>query len=319
MQYSELKTAIQDYAQNSEATFVSHINDFIIAAEDAVFLAVQMPAFWKSDVGRTCTAGTAEYTLDAGVLDIFSVRIGGSSITQSSGVQKGPVKYLLLKDYDFMLEAYPGIDSSSVKSATVTGISQASEAVVTATNSFANGDIVLLDGVSGMTDVNGNYYVVSDRSDSNFKIKSGSSYVNSSAFSAYSSGGVASDGLSTGVPKYYAVSSASVSTSDPTMTIRLGPVPNDSYPITVDYSGKTTTDSITDGGDTKKTWLSVTAPDVLLYGSLMQAYVFMKGEPDMIQVYDTKFKEALGLLKNMGESRQVDDNYVSSASNASAG
>ena len=235
MKYSELKAAIQDYTQNSEATFVSNINNFIIAAEDVVFMAIPMPAFWKSDLPRDCVGGTAEYELDAGVLDIFSVRIGEVVGNQDTGVTYGPSKYLLLKNYDFLLEAYPGSNSEQT----------------------------------------------------------------------------------TGVPKYYAISSAGVveAKGDPTMTIRLGPAPDKAYPFTVDYYGKTASDSITEKDD-KETWLSVTAPDVLLYGSILQAYVFMKGEPEMIQAYDGKFKESLGLLKNLVDSRQVDDNYVSKAPDA---
>jgi hypothetical protein len=100
------------------------------------------------------------------------------------------------------------------------------------------------------------------------------------------------------------------------MTIRLGPAPDAAYPLTVDYYGKTVGDSITSGSTpaaplTTKTWLSVTAPDALLYGALVQAYTFMKGEPDMIQAYESKFVESLMFLKNMGEGRQTDDVYVS--------
>ena len=310
MQYSTLKTAIQDYCQNSESTFVSHINDFIIAAEDKVFSSVSMPAFWKNDIDQVCADGTAEYTLDAGVLDIFSVRISEGTTSQStSGVQFGPSRYLIRKDYDFMLEAYPG--STSGLSATVTGISQASQAVVTASNTFADDDLVYIDGVSGMTQVNGNFYRVSDRADANFKIKSGGSYVNSSGYGAWSSGGTATSGVYTATPKYYAVSSSGVSSSDPAMTIRLGPIPDAAYPMTVDYYGKIAADSITNNStDGNKTWLSVTFPDVLLYGSLVHAYIFMKGEQDVLQGYEAKFNEGLAMVKNLSEGRQSSDAYT---------
>ena len=229
MQYSELKTAIQDYCQNSETTFVSHITDFIIAAEDKIFATISMPAFWKSDVDQVCIDGTSEYELDAGVLDIFSVRVSEGTTAQSSGVAFGPVRYLMRKDYDFMLEAYPGTASASEK----------------------------------------------------------------------------------GIPKYYAVSSSGVSSSDPTMTIRLGPIPDDVYPMTVDYYEKIAANSITNNStDGNKTWLSVSFPDVLLYGALTQAYIFMKGEQDILQAYEMKFNEGLSLIKNLGEGRQVSDAYT---------
>lgn len=71
------------------------------------------------------------------------------------------------------------------------GISQATEAVVTATNTFSDGDVVYISGVVGMTEVNTNSYVVSDRTGSNFKIKKDGDYVDSSGFTAWSSGGTA--------------------------------------------------------------------------------------------------------------------------------
>ena len=316
MQYSELKTAIQDYCQNSEETFVAHINDFIIAAEDKIFSVVSMPAFWKSDLNQVCADGTAEYTLDAGVMDIFSVRISeGTSSQSTSGVQFGPSRYLIQKDYDFLLEAYPGSTSGTSATLTTPGISEATEAVVTATNTFANDDLVYIDGVVGMTEVNGNFYRVSDRSDANFKIKSGGSYVNTTeGYTTWSSGGTATSGVDTSTPKYYAVSSSGVSSSNPTMTIRLGPIPNAAYPMTVDYYGKVAADSITydpegvDVPDANKTWISVTFPDVLLYGALVEAYIFMKGEQDILQSYQMRFNEGLSMVKNFGEGRQASDN-----------
>ena len=63
----------------------------------------------------------------------------------------------------------------------------------------------------------------------------------------------------------------------------------------------------------------MTAPDVLLYGSLVQAYTYMKGEQDIIQLYDKQFLEGLGLLKNMGEARQPSDLYREGQKRTAAG
>ena len=230
MNYTELVTAIKDYCQNSESTFVTHIDDFIIAAEDKVFMAIQMPAFWKQDIDQVTAADDAEYDLPAGSVDILSARVNENAGSSAGFVDKGPVRYLLRKDYDFLLEAYPGDTTSPSTTA------------------------------------------------------------------------------SKGIPKYYAVSSAGLSGTNPTLTVRLGPIPDAVYALTFDYYGKSSSDSITVGGTTS-TWLSVTAPDVLLYGSLVQAYTFMKGEPDMVQMYEKQFVEGLGLLKNMGEARQTSDAY----------
>jgi hypothetical protein len=61
-----------------------------------------------------------------------------------------------------------------------------------------------------------------------------------------------------------------------------------------------------DGGTT---WLSVNAPQAMLYGSLIAAYTFMKGEADVLQNYNAQFTEAVGRLKNLGEARETSDAY----------
>jgi len=94
----------------------------------------------------------------------------------------------------------------------------------------------------------------------------------------------------------------------------LGPAPDKAYPMTTTYYGKTTTDSITSGvtsGDASinQTWLSVTFPNVLLYGALVQAYIYMKGEPDMIQMYEKQFSDGLLLLQNTESTRMENDDF----------
>jgi len=56
-------------------------------------------------------------------------------------------------------------------------------------------------------------------------------------------------------------------------------------------------------------WLSENAPDCLLYGSLIEAYTFMKGEPDVMANYDKRFSEAVSRLKNLAEGKNTKDNY----------
>jgi hypothetical protein len=46
-----------------------------------------------------------------------------------------------------------------------------------------------------------------------------------------------------------------------------------------------------------------------LYGSLVEAYIFMKGEADMAAAYETKYKEALGLAKRLGDGLERGDAY----------
>lgn len=57
------------------------------------------------------------------------------------------------------------------------------------------------------------------------------------------------------------------------------------------------------------TWLSENAPTVMLYGSLVEAYIFMKGEPDMISVYDQRFSQALSNLNGYAQAVEGLDFY----------
>ena len=86
---------------------------------------------------------------------------------------------------------------STTESATITGISQADPAVVTANNNFKEGQQVTISSVSGMTEVNGNVYTVRNPSGTTFELydTDGTTSIDSSAFTAYSSGGTAAHGV----------------------------------------------------------------------------------------------------------------------------
>ena len=68
--------------------------------------------------------------------------------------------------------------------------------------------------------------------------------------------------------------------------------------------------SITETSD-GTSWLGTNAPDTLLYGCLIEAYTFMKGEPDVITLYDKRYKEALQQLIIEGDGRNRKDAYRS--------
>jgi len=60
-----------------------------------------------------------------------------------------------------------------------------------------------------------------------------------------------------------------------------------------------------------ETWLGDNFDSVLLYGALVEAVTFMKGEADMVQLYNTKYTEALGLAKRLGDGMERQDAYRS--------
>lgn len=129
-------------------------------------------------------------------------------------------------------------------------------------------------------------------------------------------------GLETGIPRYYAVTSVSDSAGEPVMQIRLGPTPDAIYNTEIEHYGKSATDSITSGNTpggaaTTTTWLSVAFPDVLLFGAVHQAYIYLKGDADVMGYYEGEFNKGLMLLKNIGESRQDTDTYSDQGDKAS--
>jgi hypothetical protein len=66
---------------------------------------------------------------------------------------------------------------------------------------------------------------------------------------------------------------------------------------------------LTAGAEGATTWLSENAEISMLYGSLLEAYIYMKGEPDLMQQYEKRFVEAITGLKLFGEAKEVTDEY----------
>jgi hypothetical protein len=112
----------------------------------------------------------------------------------------------------------------------------------------------------------------------------------------------------TGIPKYYALFGPAIVGSAITteLTFILGPTPNTNY--TAELHFYYYPESITTAGTS---WLGDNFDTVLLYGSLVEAYTFMKGEPDMLALYDGKYKEALAQAKRLGDGMERQDAYRS--------
>jgi len=114
--------------------------------------------------------------------------------------------------------------------------------------------------------------------------------------------------VSTGTPKYYALFGPTVITQDITneLSFIIGPTPDNSYAVELHYNYYP--ESIADAVS-GTSWLGDNFDSVLLYGVLVEAYTFMKGEPDLMQLYDTKFKEAAALYKTLADGKQRGDTY----------
>lgn len=112
----------------------------------------------------------------------------------------------------------------------------------------------------------------------------------------------------TGIPKYYSIFGPTVAGTTVTneLSFILGPTPDAVYSVELHYYYYPET-IVTAG----TSWLGDNMDIVLLYGSLVEAYTYMKGEPDMMNLYNQKYMEALNLAKRLGDGLERSDAYRS--------
>jgi hypothetical protein len=101
----------------------------------------------------------------------------------------------------------------------------------------------------------------------------------------------------TGVPRYYAVFDND--------TLLIGPPPDAGYAVELHYFYEPPSIVTQTAG----TWLSDNAENTLLYSCLVEAYTYLKGEPDLLSLYLGRYKESLVALKTIGEGRNRSDTY----------
>ena len=112
----------------------------------------------------------------------------------------------------------------------------------------------------------------------------------------------------TAVPKYYALFGPTVSGSTITneLSFILGPTPDAIYGVELHFYYYPESITTASSG---QTWLGDNFDTVLLYGSLVEAYTYMKGENDMMALYNQKYMEALALAKRLGDGLERSDAY----------
>ena len=201
--FTTLKSAIQDYTQNTESTFVADLGTIIKQAEDRIVKSVELPNFRKNVTG-SFTSGNQYLSTPSDYLYPFSLAVLDSDSAYT---------YLLSTDVSFIREAYPSASS-------------------------------------------------------------------------------------TGVPKHYAQFDDN--------TFIVGPTPNAN--LTAELHYYYIPQSITESSD-GTSWLGTNAPELLLYGSLLEAYTFMKGEPEIMVNYEKRFQEALQRLTLLSDGYNRKDAY----------
>ena len=187
--FTTLKTAIQDYTQNTESTFVTNLPIIIVQAENRIIKSVELPNF-RQNVTGTLTSGNPYLSTPSDYLYPFSLAV----------LDSNNYDYLLNKDVSFIREAYPTAST-------------------------------------------------------------------------------------TGSPKFYA------QFDDDTFIV--APTPDANLTVELHYFYIPQSITVASSGES---WLGTNATEALLYASLVEAYTFMKGEPDIMANYEKRFQEALQKL-----------------------
>ena len=200
--YSGLKTATQNYLDNTETTFTNTLDTFIQTTEERILKAVQLPVFRKNVTG-TLTDGNTYLSTPTDFLSPYSLAVLDSSSNYT---------YLLLKHVSWIRDYTPAAATE-------------------------------------------------------------------------------------GEPLYYA------QFDDDSFIV--APTPSSNLTVELHYYYRPA--SLTTVGDDNQSWLSKNAPNAMLYGCLVEGAVFMKSSPETITLYETKFQEALGMLKVLGEFKDVRD------------
>jgi len=200
--YSGLKTATQNYLDNTETTFTNTLDTFIQTTEERILKAVQLPVFRKN-VSGTLTDGNTYLSTPTDFLSSYSLAVLDSDSNYS---------YLLLKHVSWIRDYTPAAATE-------------------------------------------------------------------------------------GQPLYYAQ-------FDDT-TFIVAPTPSSDLTAELHYYYRPA--SLTTVGDDNKSWLSENTPNAMLYGCLVEGAVFMKALPDTVMLYESKFQEALAMLKLLGEFKNVRD------------
>jgi hypothetical protein len=112
----------------------------------------------------------------------------------------------------------------------------------------------------------------------------------------------------TGIPAYYALFGPTVtnSTISNELSFLLGPTPDGTYTVELHYYYYPESITTASSG---QTWLGDNFDSVLLYGSLVEGYTFMKGETDLISMYNGKYMEAMAMAKRLGDGMERGDAY----------
>ena len=299
MNYAQLTAAIQGYTENTFTA--SELATFVRQAEQRVFNTVQFPSLRKNMVGSTAT-NSKYLSAPSDFLAPYSLAVVDGS---------GNYEYLLNKDVNFIRQAYPNPTSTGIpKYYALFGPTTTAGATPLITNelSFILGPTP---DAAYTVELHFYYYpnsIVQGAIASLGVVTGGSGYTNGNYYDVPLLGGSGDGATASIVVSGGAVTSATI--SSPGAGYRLQNVLSVGTSLGSSGSGFSVPVGTLTNND-GQSWLGDNFDSVLLYGSLVEAYTFMKGEPDLMQLYDAKYKEALQLAKRLGDGLERQDAYRS--------
>lgn len=269
MNYSELVTAVSDYCENTFPT--ADMNIFIKQAEQRVYNTVQIANLRKNVTG-TLTTGNKYLSCPTDFLSTYSLALYPYNTTTATGVSG---------EYTIVVASTTGI----ARGQQVTGTNIANNTLV---RSISGTTVTLSEANTGTVNT-----TVTFQGDYLYLLNKDVNFIRE----AYPLTAITSE------PKHYAIFGPQSSDVNE-LTFIVGPTPSAAYKAELHYYYYP--ESIVTA---TTTWLGDNFDSVLLYGTICEAFVYMRQEGDMVKLAQDRYVQAIALLKNLGDGKQRADAY----------
>jgi len=269
MNYTQLVTQVGDYCENSFPT--DNMNIFIRQAEQRIYNTAQ-PANLRKNVTGVLTTANKYLQCPSDFLSVYSLAVYPYNTTTATGTSGQKT---------IVVASTTGVAVNQQVTGTGIGTNAQVRSIsgTTITLTVANSG-----AVSGSVVFQGDYLYLLNK-DVNFIREA---YPLSAQLSA---------------PRHYAIFGPR-SDDVNELTFIVGPTPNAAYNAELHYNYYP--ESIVTAGTT---WLGDNFDSVLLYGTICEAYTYMKGEPDMVNLAQERYVQAIALYKNLADGKQRADAY----------
>ena len=269
MNYAELVTAVSDYCENTFAT--ADMDIFIQQAEQRIYNTVQIANLRKNVTG-SLTSGNKYLACPEDFLSPYSLAVYPVITTTATGTSG---EFTITVASATGISAGQAVSNAGVPSETYVRAVSGTTVYLTNANSGA---------VSGTVIFQGDYLFLLNK-DVNFIRE------------AYP------QTATRGEPKHYAIFGPQ-SNDVNELSFIVGPTPNLSYSAELHYYYYP--ESIVTASTT---WLGDNFDSTLLYGTICEAFVYMRQEGDMVKLAQDRYVQAIALLKNLGDGKQRADAY----------